>query len=307
MLAVIINPKSGKKHFKHQREYLLRQLEEHSIAFTAKETEYKGHATELARDFVESGCDKILVWGGDGTISETVNGIMTANIPEEKRKTIQLGLIPRGTGNDFGRFWGLTRNYKRSLDIFFAGKPQPLDVGRLTYFENGVEKHKYFINSIGYGVDPLTCVYADKLKPFIGSHHSNYLFGLIAALFRQEPIPVTLKVDGAECFKAGLFTMNVGNGPYSGGGIRQNPDADPRDGIFNAMFVERPTLKELFKALPNLFNGHLTDIPVIHTIKGSEIEIETEEKVIVETDGILMDYVGNGRLSCIHNAINFII
>jgi hypothetical protein len=48
-------------------------------------------------------------------------------------------------------------------------------------------------------------------------------------------------------------------------------------------------------------------VPVIHTIKGSEIEIETEQNVIVETDGILMNYEGNGRLSCIHHAINFII
>ena len=307
MLAVIINPKSGKKHLKLQRQYLMRQLEEHNISFTSKDTEYKGHATKIARDFVESGYDQILVWGGDGTLSETVNGIITAKIPEEKRKNIQLGLIPRGTGNDFGRFWGLTRNYKRSLDIFFSGKPQPLDVGCLTYFSNGEEKHRYFINSIGYGVDPLTCVYADKLKPFIGSHHLNYLFGLIAALFKQKPVPVTLKVDGIECFRAGLFTMNVGNGPYSGGGIRQNPDADPRDGVFNAMFVEKPTLKQLFKALPNLFNGHLTDVPVIHTIKGREIEIKTEQSVIVETDGILMNYEGNGRLNCIHHAINFII
>ena len=101
--------------------------------------------------------------------------------------------------------------------------------------------------------------------------------------------------------------MNVGNGPYSGGGIRQNPDADPRDGIFNAMFVKKPTLRQLFEALPNLFNGHLTDSPFIHTIKGREIMIETDMSVIIETDGILMSYEGNGRLSCIHHAINFVV
>ena len=95
MLAVIINPKSGKKHLKRQRHYLMLRLEEHCTDFTTKDTEYKGHATEIARDFVESGYDTILVWGGDGTVSETVNGIMTANIPEEKRKNIRLGLIPR--------------------------------------------------------------------------------------------------------------------------------------------------------------------------------------------------------------------
>ena len=307
MLGVLINPKSGKHHLNRQRLYLMRQLNERKLDFTTRDTQYAGHATELAREFAETGYDQILVWGGDGTISEAVNGIMTANIPEEERKKIRLGLVPRGTGNDFGRFWGLTRNYKHSLEAFFSGEPQPLDVGCLTYFQNGEERHRYFINSIGYGVDPLTCVYAEKLKPYIGSHHLNYLFGLIAALFKQKPIPVTLKVDGTECLKAGLFTMNVGNGPYSGGGIRQNPDADPRDGIFNAMFVKKPTLRQLFEALPNLFNGHLTDSPFIHTIKGREITIETDMSVIVETDGILMDYEGNGRLSCIHHAINFVV
>jgi diacylglycerol kinase (ATP) len=307
MLGVLINPKSGKHHLNRQRLYLMRQLNDRKLDFTTRDTQYAGHATELAREFAEAGYDQILVWGGDGTISEAVNGIMTANIPEEDRKKIRLGLVPRGTGNDFGRFWGLTRNYKHSLEAFFSGGPQPLDVGCLTYFKDGEERRRYFVNSIGYGVDPLTCVYAEKLKPYIGSHHLNYLFGLIAALFKQKPIPVTLKVDGSECLKAGLFTMNVGNGPYSGGGIRQNPDADPRDGLFNAMFVKKPTLRQLFEALPNLFNGHLTDSPFIHTIKGREITIETDMSVIVETDGILTDYEGNGRLSCIHHAINFVV
>ncbi len=57
MLAVIINPRSGKKHLKRQRHYLMLLLEEHCSAFTTRDTEYKGHATEIARDFVESGCD----------------------------------------------------------------------------------------------------------------------------------------------------------------------------------------------------------------------------------------------------------
>ena len=290
MLAVLINPKSGKRHLNRQRIYLMRRLNEMKLSFTIRDTQYAGHATEMARDFAESGYDQILVWGGDGTVSEAVNGIMTAKIPEEQRRKIRLGLVPRGTGNDFGRFWGLTRDYRRSLDAFFSGKPQPLDVGCLTYFKEGAEQHRYFVNSIGYGVDPLTCVYAERLKPYIGSHHLNYLFGLIAALFRQKPIPVTLTVDGNEHLRAGLFTMNVGNGPFSGGGIRQNPDADPRDGFFNAMFVKKPTIRQLFEALPNLFNGHLTDSPFIHTIKGREITIETDQEIVVETDGILMNY-----------------
>ena len=311
MLGIIINPKSGKSHFRRQRIYLWQLLRSRHQPFTYRVTKYAGHAIEHARELVEMGYHKILVLGGDGTLNEVVNGLMTAKISDRERQTIQLGLMPRGTGNDFGRFWGLDKNFKRSLGIFFDGKPQPLDVGCLTYYRNGEEQHRYFVNSIGFGVDPLTCLYAEKLKPYIGSHHVNYVFGLLFALGKQKTIPVSLSVDGKEVTKDALFTMNIGNGPFSGGGIRQNPTADPRDGILNGMFVSKPSIKQLCQALPNLFNGHLTDNPFIRTIEGHEVGVtlthpRKEGGFLVETDGILMPFSGSCTIYCIHHALQFV-
>ncbi len=304
MLGIVINPKSGKRAaMRAQRIYLWRLLRKRHQPFTYRVTQYVGHAIELGRELAEKGCDQILVLGGDGTLSETINGIMKANIPDQQRAQIQFGLVPRGTGNDWARFWGLNKDYKRSMDLFFNGKRQPLDVGRVVYWRNGQERSHYFINSVGFGIDAVTCVEAIVFKILIGSHHVNYLFGLIKALFTHKPMLTDVTVDGQLQARGYLYTMNIGNGPFSGGGMRQNPSADPRDGVFHAMFVEKPTVKQMFQAVPQLFTGKIDQLPFIHTFTGKTIELSTKKHLVFESDGILKDIMGPCRVECMHHAL----
>ena len=257
MLGIIINPKSGKNYFRAQRIYLWNLLRKRHLPFAYRVTKYAGHAIELARELVEKGYDEILILGGDGTLSEAINGIMRSTLTPEARAKVQVGLMPRGTGNDWGRYWNLTKDHKESLRRFFEGEGHPIDIGCVTYSRNNIEHHRYFINSVGFGVDPLCCQKAETLKYYIGSHHVNYLFGLFVAMMQHKAQHMILTVDGKEAVNDRLYTMNIGNGPFSGGGIKQNPQADPTDGVFHTMFVCKPTFWQICKALPNLFNGRL--------------------------------------------------
>ena len=304
MLGIIINPKSGKRAFRRQRIYLWKLLRKRREPFVYRVTKYAEHAIELARELVERGCDEILVLGGDGTLSEVINGIMRADIPEEQRAQICFGLMPRGTGNDWGRFWGLNKEYKKSLDRFFNGEKQPLDVGCITYWRNGIVHHRYFINSVGFGVDSLTCQWATTLKYYIGSHHVNYFFALLAAICVHKSQKIELIVDGKTVVNDMLFTMNIGNGPFSGGGIKQNPDADPRDGVFHSIFVQTPTFRQVLKAIPRLFDGRLTDLDFVHSFVGKEVEVNTRKHLMFEADGILENIMGPCRITCLHNALS---
>ena len=306
MLGIIINPMSGKRAFRHQRLYLFRLLKEKDIPFEYRVTKYAGHATEIAREMVEKGIRKVLVLGGDGTMSEVVNGLMSANVPD--RESIQFGLMPRGTGNDWGRFWGLTRDHHKSLDVFFNhGKAQPIDIGDLIYYRNGEEHHQYFANSVGMGIDAFTVARAHVMKYYLGSHSILYFFALLSAVFRWKAMPLPLRTDDGFSLNENLFTMNIGNGPYSGGGIRQNPEADPRDGIFHAMFVKQPTFSQLCKAIPKLFNGQLTSLPFIYTYTAKEVELLTKEHVGFELDGILLDACGPFKVRLIPHALQMIV
>lgn len=304
MLGIIINPKSGKRAFRRQRIYLWKLLRQRREPFVYRVTKYAEHAIELGRELVERGCDEILVLGGDGTLSEVINGIMRADIPEEQRAKISFGIMPRGTGNDWGRFWGLTKDFKKSLDRFFNGEKQPLDVGCITYWRNGIVHHRYFINSVGFGVDSLTCQWATTLKYYIGSHHVNYFFALLAAVCVHKSQKIELIVDGKTIVNDMLFTMNIGNGPFSGGGIKQNPDADPRDGVFHSIFVQTPTFRQVLKAIPRLFNGRLTDLDFVHSFVGKEVEVNTRKHLMFEADGILENIMGPCRITCLHNALS---
>ena len=304
MLGIIINPKSGKRAFRRQRIYLWKLLRKRREPFVYRVTKYAEHAIELGRELVERGCDEILVLGGDGTLSEVINGIMRADIPEEQRAKISFGIMPRGTGNDWGRFWGLTKDFKKSLDRFFNGEKQPLDVGCVTYWRNGIVHHRYFINSVGFGVDSLTCQWATTLKYYIGSHHVNYFFALLAAICVHKSQKIELIVDGKTVVNDMLFTMNIGNGPFSGGGIKQNPDADPRDGVFHSIFVRTPTFLQVLKAIPRLFDGRLTDLDFVHSFVGKEIEVNTRKHLMFEADGILENIMGPCRITCLHNALS---
>ena len=305
MLGRIINPKSGKKAFRAQRIYLWKLLRKRHMPFAYRVTKFAGHAIELARELVEKGYDEILILGGDGTLSEAINGIMRADLTAEQRAKIQVGLMPRGTGNDWGRFWNLDKRFKESLRRFFEGEGHPIDIGCVTYWRNGIEHHRYFINSVGFGVDPLCCQKAERLKYYIGSHHVNYVFGLIGAIMQHKAQHMILTVDGKEAVNDQLFTMNIGNGPFSGGGIKQNPDANPSDGVFHGMFICKPTFKQVCEALPNLFNGKLTELPFVYPLIGKEIEIGYKKHVMIEADGILENFIAPCKVICIHNALQF--
>ena len=308
MLGIIINPKSGKKAFRAQRLYLWKLLKARREPFVYRVTKYENHAIELGRELVEEkNCTEILVLGGDGTISEVINGIMRANLTPEQRANIKFGIMPRGTGNDFARHWGLTKDFKHSLEIFFAGKAKPLDVGCVTYWRNNIEHHRYFINSLGFGFDPLVCRMANELKYYIGSHHVNYFFALFGALAKYKSPHVRLDIKGDTLVEGKMFVAAVSNGSYVGGGMRLNPQADPSDGVLHAMFLTPPTLKQIAQAVSKLFNGKLQELPFVHTVVADDMLVHTKQHQSFEADGIVMDISGPCKVTCMKHALQMIV
>ncbi len=308
MLGIVINPKSGRSTYRKQRLYLFNLLKERHQPFTYRVTQYAGHATEFGRELVENGCDELLVLGGDGTLSEVIDGVMHANITAEQRSKISFGIVPRGTGNDWGRYWGLTRNYKDALDVFLnTGKKQTLDVGCLTLYRNGEEEKHYFINSVGLGIDPEVCVRANVIKYYIGAHSINYFFGLLSAVFTHKSIPLEITTDEGLHFRDMMYTMNIGNGPYAGGGINLNPDADPSDGKFNVMFVTKPTFRQILSAIPKLFDGRLKDIDFVRNFTARQVTIGTSGHLLFEKEGILLNACGPCKLDIIPSAMQMVV
>ena len=302
--AIIINPKSGKKKYKKQSQELFQTLDDLKISYHHRITEFAAHATYIARSLTEQGFKNFLVLGGDGTISEVINGIFSANVATTQ--DIKIALIPRGTGNDWGRFWGITRNFKRSLHIFLRGKTQAIDVGKVSFSIESEKCTHYFINSVGFGLDAHVVRLTHRLKEVFGSHSFLYSVAMLLAVFTYKSHKGHITSVG-HAFEGKLLTMNIANGCYSGGGMKQNPDAIPTDGEFDVMLAKQPRFVDIIGALTYLVRGKLTEHPVIMAYRTKSITVDLEENARAEADGIVVNGISPYEVNVLPAAIQMVV
>ncbi|MDD3078475.1 MAG: diacylglycerol kinase family lipid kinase [Paludibacter sp.] len=302
--AIIINPKSGKKKFRQQRKYLFQLLKHHKISFDYRLTKFAGHASKIARYFVEKDYKNILVIGGDGTMSEVINGIFSANI--KNTSDLRIALVPRGTGNDWGRFWGLTSNYKKSLDVFLKGKTHFIDIGKVEYNMEGQNEQHFFINSIGLGLDAEVVNTTHRLKAILGSHSILYSISLLLSVFSYKAHKVRIFSEEKE-INSKMYTMSIANGCYTGGGLKQTPEAVPDDGLLDIMMAHKPTFFDIIGALAYLFRGKMLEHPIITSFRSKEMLIQCDKTVLMEADGIIVHGFSPFKISIIPNAIQMVV
>lgn len=123
-MMLIINPVAGKSGFRDSISDILETFCTGGFIVTVYMTSYKRHATELVRENGEK-YDVVVCCGGDGTLSETIAGLM------EITNRPRLGYIPMGTANDVASTLGIPPSPVVAAEIITKGKTIPLDVGRI--------------------------------------------------------------------------------------------------------------------------------------------------------------------------------
>jgi len=285
-------------------KYLFETLKREEIHFEYKVTKFAGHAVKIAKLFAEKGVQNFLVLGGDGTISEVINGIFSADI--EQTSSLKIALIPRGTGNDWGRFWGLTSDYNHSVDVFLTGKTQRIDIGKVEYVLEGEHQTRFFINSVGLGLDATVVNITCQLKKYLGSHSFLYTLALLGAVFNYRSHKATIRSVDRNIDEK-MFTMDVANGCFSGGGLKQTPFALPYDGLLDVMVAKKPTVFDIISGLRMLFNGKLLDHPVIESFQTKSLTVQCHKKALIEADGIIVNGASPYVISIIPKAIQMIV
>ena len=185
-------------------------------------------AAEICREHPDSHFE---VFGGDGTVAEVVNGIMSSGAG----KTASFSVIPTGSGNDF------VRNFK-------SDKPSSRMIDLIRF--NG----RYCVNMINIGFDCDVVVKAlhYKSKKLV-SGSAAYMMGIVNVLFKKLGHPLeaeyTLKDGGVGSQTEEFLLCSIANGSYCGGGIKAAPIASLTDGLldfFRAKKVTRLKFISLF-------------------------------------------------------------
>jgi diacylglycerol kinase (ATP) len=296
-IIVILNGISRKKK-KFYSEIL--PLLQKKFEIIVEETSYAGHAAQLATEALSKNYDCILAAGGDGTLHQVINGILSANA----NQTIpSLGLIPLGSGNDFATTCRLSFNASSIVELLEANQPKPTDVGKIScHDEQGNAIKKCFINACSVGMGPATVQRMEKSPKWLSSD-IRYLTSILHTFFNHQPAPLSIKMESWEWSgKARVFA--VANGKSFGNKIFIAPDAIQDDGFLNSFLAgEVPLLKFLLFLQSLKQKKKIVDDKISYSL-AKRIELSSAEKVMLEAEGELVGYLP-ARIEVMPSRISF--
>lgn len=279
---LIVNPNAGRKKGQKDWHIISALLNRHGINFRHYFTQAKHHAIEIAIDLIRKNCRKIIVVGGDGTMNEVVNG---AFLQKEIATTeITLAMITVGTGNDWGRMFNIPMDYDSAIRVIKEESTFLQDTGIIRFYSGTDIKKRYFVNIAGLGFDAVVVRRSNRQKEKGRSSKMLYFWTLLRSLLSYKHTSTSIEIDGRK-IQNDTFTISLGIGKYSGGGMIQTPRAIADDGLFELTLVKKMRKGEIIRSLKRLYNGTILDHPKVEGYTGKKIRIDSDPLIHVEADG----------------------
>ena len=240
-------------------------------------SECPGQLGGLARRAVDDGASVLVVVGGDGSVNEVVNGL-------GPHDAVELAVIPRGTGWDFVRTYGIPRRLEEAVAAARDGRAREVDVGRTTYRSwAGPDESRRFVNIASAGMSGAIAKRANETTKALGGK-ASYVWATLAVFARWRNCEVRVSVDG-ETREGRLHDVVVANGRYFGGGMMICPGAEPDDGLLDVLLIGDLTKRDLLVTLPKTYAGKHLPHPKAELLRGAAVSVEAERPLPVELDG----------------------
>lgn len=293
----VYNPNSGKSGLKKRINYIVNELETIYDEVEYKPTEYRGHATEIARN----SCGKyshLIVSGGDGTFNEIVNGVA------EQENAPIIGYLPSGTVNDISKSLKISKNLNKALK----------SIRDNNVFEHDIFKanEKYGIYVCGAGAFTATSWdTTQKSKKFWGK--VAYFFHGIGEIFNLPDFEIKI-TDHNGYVTSGKYIMMLILNSRSTAGFLLNSKANLSDGKVDVVLIKREN-KKFWSYISSIF--HIAKIflfdykllknnEYITKFSASEFHLENNKRAIINIDGEKGPY-GNIDFKVINKGIKIIV
>lgn len=231
-IGVIVNPISGRtggrrgaRRAEMAAAILTRLKVRADVAVTARAR----HAEEITRAFLAQGCDRIVAWGGDGTVNEVAGPIIGTGVV--------LGIVPCGSGDGLARSLGLAAPVEQAFETALAAKPRGVDVGYLG--------DRHFLNIAGIGFDGAV---AARFNARGKRGLTDYVRNLFTMVWSHSPARYRVVIDGVVSDQE-RFLVAFANGREYGNRMVLAPAADARDGWLDVVLVDGGSpIRQLWRA-----------------------------------------------------------
>ena len=237
-------------------------------------TERPGHGQALAAEAVSQGARHVVAVGGDGTVHEVANGLLTADADAA------LGVVPIGSGNDFAKLIGVYgHDPARAVARLVTARSQRFDAGRVL--------DEWFVNSVGFGFGPAVVQTRNRMQHLKG--FLSYLVPIVKTFFTFEPPVFDVAAPGFR-ERGYMMMVEVCNGTTAGGSYRFAPDADPTDGMMDVCLIRRVSLPRFLLAIPRVIRGTHVKMREVTIIKTAKVTLRSpEQPIVVHVDGELRE------------------
>jgi len=235
---VLVNPAAGRGRRRARlRDYLAR-LEKYIGPFEPAVTRRAGDEIGLLDDALARGVSRIVALGGDGTWGAAADRVVASG-----RRDVALGLLPVGTGNDFGKSIGVRHENVDTVMRAIADRTtRTVDVGRVA--------GRHFLNVVGMGFD--IAVIDDAANTPLLRGDFLYKFCALKQLFRFPGSELGISTDGAAPRSMRLLMLTISNANYFGGSFHIAPKARLDDGQLDLVAIHdaKPVVRaKLFDAV----------------------------------------------------------
>jgi len=284
---IILNPAAGGGKGKKFCKCLIPELEKRfGKDYLIKETSRQGDAIIFAREAVESNAGIIVAAGGDGTVNEVVNGILTAG--RSLNDNFDLGILNCGSGGGLAQTLGIPDSVSDQLDLICESKPRPFDVGFVIYLDKNKNScERYFVSECQAGIGgSVVSQVGMKLKHFGG----KIAFGSVALshLVHYKGSEMRLRVDAITSATKKMIGITIGNGIYCAGGMQLTPNALTDDGQLDLLGIHEMNFMTRFLNFGKVYSGNHVNSKYFSLTRAKEIYLDSGPSVWIEADGELL-------------------
>ncbi len=271
MITVLVNPVSGGGKAEKVLPEIEALLREEKRKYVVRRTKNHGDAYEIAKEAVKSAHEGIIVAGGDGTMSEVLDGVVGS--------AVAIIFAPCGTGNDFVKCMHIPVEPVQAIKKQLSSPLRRLDYATV----NG----RAFLNVCGAGFDVEVLRHLEGYRAKM-SGMKAYLFALKDALKFYKPLDCMISVDDGPFEKKSLCIFALGNGQYFGGGMKVAPDAIPYDGYLNLVMVKSVKKWMIPFLLPLFIGGFHTKLKICTTMNCRRVRVQMKN-MTMQLDGELYE------------------
>ena len=308
--SIIYCPKQGVRRSQKRWEHIREILEKRGVEYDFVQSETPKSVSRLTKMMVNNGYKTLIIVGGDTALNLALNGLMSMG--EEACKSVALGVIPNGRGNDFSSYWGFTEeDDERTIDSLIKRRLRKVDVGFIRHTAGSIDSapdenndEHYFLNCVNIGLVANIMKLKYKTRRIFGLTTLTYFASMFLLLFQRLETNMRFSVNEDHVARK-VMTVCVGNCR----GYGQTPSAVPYNGMLDVTVVSHPGVRQLFEGMVMLFTGKFLNHKDVQAYRTPRlIRFEETHHAMVSTDGsVLKDYHSPFEIGLLPEMIDFII